>query len=71
MQTIPTQIDLNGFENLKPDTDIYVLSGNLVAENTPSKPTRHKTVHTKVVLKGASPVYDFPAYSYTILKFRW
>jgi alpha-L-arabinofuranosidase len=68
-ETIETKLELNGFTNRLPSTDIFVLAGDLNAQNTPAEPVRFKTVASKVLLREEAPVYSFPAHSYTIMKF--
>lgn len=65
---IQTTITLNGFEGRKTEAETFVLSGDLNSRNTPPELDKHKTINTKIVLKGDAPTYNFSAHSYTILK---
>ncbi|HKG06211.1 MAG TPA: beta-L-arabinofuranosidase domain-containing protein [Pedobacter sp.] len=63
-------LELNGFENRKDETEVFTITGPLNSRNTPSDPEKHKTISSTIKLNGKGPVYDFPANSYTILKFK-
>jgi DUF1680 family protein len=67
---IKTTIDLKGFEGRKPEAESFVLSGDLNAKNTPVQPEKYKTLTSKINFKEVIPVHEFPAHSYTILKFK-
>jgi len=64
-----TNIELIGFEGRKAETEVFVISGELNSRNTPAEPEKHKSIASKTILSGNAPDYDFPAHSYTILKF--
>lgn len=61
-------ISLSGFAGHKPVGEAYTLSGDLRAVNTPAHPENIRTKKTTVQLGTDTIVYDFPAYSYTILR---
>lgn len=66
---VRTELDLD-FEGRKEDVSVSTLKGALTSRNTPANPEQHKTVYSKAKLTGKAPLYDFPANSYTILKFE-
>lgn len=66
----PTVIDLKGFDNRKPSVKVYTLADDLKAENTPALPEKTSTKETVLSLPGNSVQYNFPAHSYTILRFN-
>lgn len=69
-KNITASISLNGFPGYKQVVDVYSLSGPLTAVNTASEPTRISTRKQSVYLQGNNISYVFPAYSYTIIRFR-
>ncbi|MHA4896686.1 beta-L-arabinofuranosidase domain-containing protein [Pedobacter sp. PWIIR3] len=68
-EELKTSIDISGFDRQTERADVYVLSGDLNAKNSPTDPEKYQTVHTVVNLPIKDPVYVFPANSYTIIKF--
>lgn len=66
---VNTELELD-FEGRKEDVTISTLKGELTSRNTPAHPEQHKTVYSKIKLTGKVPLYDFPANSYTILRFE-
>jgi alpha-L-arabinofuranosidase len=64
-----TSITLNGFAAGRSPVKVYTLSGDPKAENTPQKPEQVITKETTVQLTGNPMEYNFPANSYTILRF--
>ncbi len=69
-EAVRSGIELNGFDNRNPEVSVSQLSGDLNSRNTPATPEKYKTIAFKVSLTGTAPGYDFPANSYTILKFN-
>ncbi|MEJ7560017.1 MAG: beta-L-arabinofuranosidase domain-containing protein [Pedobacter sp.] len=67
---IATSILLEGFKSSGQNVQIYSISGDLNAKNSPEKPDQYKTEGKVVKLALQNPSYIFPANSYTILKFR-
>ncbi|MEJ2883022.1 beta-L-arabinofuranosidase domain-containing protein [Pedobacter sp. GR22-6] len=65
----PTKLQFEEFENRKDLVEVASLSGELNDRNSPDKPEKCKTQNTTIHLPVTNPVYEFPAYSYTILKF--
>ncbi|WP_460672470.1 family 16 glycoside hydrolase [Larkinella ripae] len=68
-EAIDTKLRLNGFTNRQPGAEVFVLAGDLTARNTPSDPAQFKTVASTVPMREETPVYRFPAHSYTMIKF--
>jgi DUF1680 family protein/alpha-L-arabinofuranosidase len=66
---VNTVINMAGFEDCKPEAEIYSMSGDLNAQNTPAYPDQFKPKPSKITLAGQELSYDFPAHSYTIMKF--
>lgn len=64
-----TTIALVGFKPSSDSVDAYVIAGDLNGRNTPDSPEQYKTVHSVVQIPGMNASYNFPANSYTILKF--
>ncbi|MES2829421.1 MAG: family 16 glycoside hydrolase [Bacteroidota bacterium] len=62
-----TQLNFEGFEGRKMETEIIVLAGGLNQKNSQEHPTRYKQQTSTIKLAST---YTFPAYSYTILKLR-
>jgi hypothetical protein len=70
VETINTSLALNGFDGRNPEAEVFTLAGQLTDSNLPASPERVRTVRSKVVLSQNAPVYQFPARSYTILRFN-
>ncbi len=68
---VNTDLDLSGFEGSKPEVEISMLAGDLTARNTPGQPEQYQPLISKVLHEGNENgmSYDFPAQSYTIMKF--
>jgi alpha-L-arabinofuranosidase len=66
---LPTNLELTGFEGRKAETEVFVISGALNSRNTPQEPEKYKSTTSKIILNGNVPDYNFPAHSYTIMKF--
>jgi DUF1680 family protein/alpha-L-arabinofuranosidase len=64
-----TPVEFIGFEGRKAETEVFTISGPLNSKNTPAEPEKYKTITSKTTLSGNTPAYNFPAHSYTILKF--
>lgn len=64
---VSSALNIEGFE-CKEEVEMITLSGGLDARNTPSQPEKYVPVK-QTLKKAAGAVFEFPAYSYTILKF--
>ncbi|WP_171037793.1 alpha-L-arabinofuranosidase C-terminal domain-containing protein [Dyadobacter luticola] len=64
------EISITGFDGNRSNVQIFTLSGELTAENSPQKPEAYRTIESKGTLAGNAPGYDFPPHSYTILKLK-
>jgi alpha-L-arabinofuranosidase len=69
-ENINTSVRLQGFMNENSLIKIWTLSGNLNSENTPFEPEKIIPIETTESLQENSFLYDFPAYSYTIIRFE-
>lgn len=68
-EIINANLEMKDFEGCQPTAEIYTLSGPLTADNTPEEPAKYKTERSTHTFDGSMPTYDFPAYSYTIIRF--
>jgi alpha-L-arabinofuranosidase len=66
---IDAAVGLDNFPGRKPDVEVYTLAGALQDENTPEDPEKINVIR-RVISLPAAINYSFPAWSYTILKFR-
>jgi len=65
-----TSVVLTGFSDLKHIINIYTLSGDPKAVNTPEEPEKIITKETSMQITGNTLDCAFPANSYTILRFE-
>ena len=67
---ISTDITLSNFPNRKAEVNTLTLAGKLSAINTPFEPEKIKPVKRVLYNAGDTMNYNFPAHSYTILRFN-
>ncbi|HVS39704.1 MAG TPA: alpha-L-arabinofuranosidase C-terminal domain-containing protein [Gemmataceae bacterium] len=61
-------VRIDHFEHVAPKADVWTLTGRLEDVNSPDVPERVKTVRSAVDVAAEAFEYEFPAYSFTILK---
>ena len=61
-------LDLGSFVPARAPAEVWTLSGDLDAVNTPDAPDRVRSVRTELAVAGSAFTYAFPAHSYTILR---
>lgn len=66
-KSVQTNVKVNGIKNMK-NVEIQTLSGDLKDRNTPEDPCKIIPVTNSLNATGTMK-FDFPAYSYTILKY--
>ncbi|MCD8269990.1 MAG: DUF1080 domain-containing protein [Parabacteroides sp.] len=66
-KSVQTNVKVNGIKNMK-NVEIQTLSGDLKDRNTPEDPCKIIPVTNSLSATGTMK-FDFPAYSYTILKY--
>jgi len=65
-----TDIDLKGFVPGSPQADVWTLTGELTAINTPETPERIRSIRSQYPVKGSTFSYSFGPHSYTILRLK-
>jgi alpha-L-arabinofuranosidase len=63
-------VRLNDFAPSSSPAEVWTLSGELTAVNTPDAPEQVRSVESKVKVEGATFDYTFPAHSYTIVRLK-
>lgn len=68
-EIVDANLEIREFEGRQPTAEVYTLSGPLTGSNTPAEPERYKTEKSVHTFNGSTISHDFPAHSYTIIKF--